>query len=349
RSLSSTGTSVAELPEVSVCVTTRDRAHLLPRLVEALEAQTLGVSNFEVVVTDDGSVDDTFSVLRNLAESSSLQLRPLRHRSSRGPGAGRNLAWQTARGGIVAFIDDDCVPTPGWLEAHLQAQTRAEITQGRVEADSPPGQECGPFARSVSVPDENGLYETCNICYRRQWLVKMGGFDGAFRKSGEDADLAWRAKGSGASTAFVPDALVYHDVNPSSWRRAMRDTLRWTGVVRLVDRHPHLRSRFGSGPTWRKSHAPAALAAGGIAAASGALLAGRPRLALGALIAVVPYARHRLRVEPLGSSRSERILLVPPQLAIDVAEAVVIVSTRARLRFDRNSRATPAHEGRRAL
>jgi GT2 family glycosyltransferase len=318
--------------QISVCVSTRGRARLLPRLIDALECQTLDRSKFEVVITDDGSSDETWDVLRDLANRTSFLMRTARNEVSGGPGAGRNRAWQAARARLVAFTDDDCVPTPTWLEAHLLALRQSDITQGAVKGDPSQVERLGPFSRLVGVPDENGLYETCNVCYRREWLVKLGGFDTRFRRSGEDADLAWRAKELGASTAFVEDALVHHDVESSSWRRALRDTLRWTGVVLLVDRHPHLRSRFGQGATWRRAHLPSALAALGLSGAALAFVRGRPVLGYAATVAAAPYVRHRLFVEPITERRAARFKLLFPQLILDLSELGVIVSTRAQLK-----------------
>jgi GT2 family glycosyltransferase len=334
-----------ERVQISVCVSTRGRARLLPRLIDALECQTLDRSKFEVVITDDGSSDETWEVLRNLASRTSFLMRTARNEVPGGPGAGRNRAWQAARAPLVAFTDDDCVPTPTWLEAHLFALRRSDITQGAVKGDPSQIGNLGPFSRVVGVPDENGLYETCNVCYRREWLVKLGGFDTRFRRSGEDADLAWRAKELGASTTFVEDALVHHDVESSSWRRALRDTLRWTGVVLLVDRHPHLRSRFGEGATWRRAHLPAALAGLGMFGAALALVGHRPVLVYAATVAAAPYVRHRLFVEPISEPRVSRFRLLLPQLILDLSELGVIVSTRAQLKYRKFQAEVPALRG----
>lgn len=319
-------------PRIAVCVPTRNRAWLLPRLVAALEQQTVARNRFEVVVADDGSSDDTWAVLSDLAARSKVRLHTVRNATSGGPGAGRNTAWRRTAAPLIAFVDDDCVPAPEWLAAHLAALEHADISQGRVEADPAQAGHAGPFSRTIGVAEENGLYETCNIAYRREWLERLEGFDIRFHRSGEDADLAWRAKELGASTVFVPDALVYHDVNPSSWRRAMRDTLRWTGVVDLVERHPQLRSRFGPGPTFRAAHRPALLAAAAFAFVAWAASTRRWAWAGLGLLGSVPYADLRLRRLPIVVPRRKRLGLLLPALAVDVAEVVVIRAWRVRAR-----------------
>lgn len=326
--------SSVQVPDISVCVTTRNRAHLLPRLADALERQEIDRNRFEVVIANDASTDRSREVLDDLIEQSPLRIRVL-HRDTRGgPAAGRNLAWRAAAAQLIAFTDDDCVPTPAWLSSHLSALAHVDISQGKVLSDPDQNAKAGPRARRIAVVDENGLYETCNISYRKTWLERLNGFDTNFRRAGEDADLAWRAKLAGAKTAFSHEALVYHDVDPFSWTRELRNTWRWEGVVLLADRHPSLRARFGAGRrSWRRYHRPALLAAGGMFVAGSALVARRPSAVLLGTTAAAPYAWYRLRSEPVDQAKRIRLRLFIPMLTIDASEAAVVVVTEARLRL----------------
>ncbi len=326
-------TSIDLVPDISVCVATCNRARLLPRLIAALEQQSLDPSRFEVVIADDASTDDTQEVLRELSGRSPLHVRVVRNEERGGPASARNLAWRSAIAPFVAFTDDDCVPTPGWLALHLEALGGVDIAQGRVAPDPAQAHGAGPLARSIAVVDENGLYETCNISYRRSWLEGLDGFDPTFRRAGEDADLAWRAKLAGASTTFSADALVYHDVDPFSWRRELRNTRRWAGVVLLVGRYPHLRARFGIGRSWRGAHRPAVLAAGALVLIAWGI-ASRRILAISVGAAgMAPYTWYRLHAHPVAGGRRQRLKLLGPVFTIDLAELAVITSTRARLWF----------------
>lgn len=327
-------TSSVRAPDISVCVATRNRAHLLPRLVAALERQEIGPDRFEVIITDDASTDRTREVLEELAKRSPLRIRVMSNTSRGGPASGRNKAWQASTSELIAFTDDDCVPTPGWLGAHLSSLAHVDITQGRVLSDPDQNARAGAMARRIAVIDENGLYETCNISYRKSWLESLGGFDTDFRQAGEDADLAWRAKTAGATTAFAPDALVYHDVDAFSWKRELRNTRRWAGIVLLAERHPHLRERFKPGAhSWRSYHRPALLAAGGLGVA-GLGIAGRSaRIVLFGAAAMLPYSWVRLRAEPVDESKRIRLRLFFPMLTIDASEAAVVAATEARLRL----------------
>src|SRR5207244_4750581 len=93
-------------PTVSVVVATHTRAHLLPRLMAALEAQ-VDAGPFEAVVVDDGSTDGTWTELQRLARTASVPVEAARHATRAGPAAARNAGWRRARGPVVAFADDD--------------------------------------------------------------------------------------------------------------------------------------------------------------------------------------------------------------------------------------------------
>lgn len=327
-------TTSAQAPEISVCVATRNRAHLLPRLISALESQDIDPTRFEVIIANDASTDGTAEVLEQLREKSPLEIRVVHNPSRGGPAAGRNLAWRASNAELIAFTDDDCVPTPRWLRMHLSNLAGVDISQGRVLSDPHQNARAGPMARRIAVVDENGLYETCNICYRKSWLERLEGFDVGFRQAGEDADLAWRAKSAGATTAFSPEALVHHDVEPFSWKRELRQTRRWAGVVLLADRHPHLRNRFGAGRgSWRRYHRPALMASGGLLLVGWGIITrkGWPGFVGGA--ATAPYAWCRLHAEPVDAARRTRLRLFFPMLTIDAAEAAVVVATQTRLRL----------------
>jgi glycosyltransferase involved in cell wall biosynthesis len=306
-------------PKVSVVVATYQRAALLPRLVAALEAQTLGPDAFEVVFVDDGSSDGTPEVLAGLARGSALRIEVLGDGINRRQAAARNLGWSRARAPVVAFTDDDCVPAPDWLERGLEAMgdatERGRVVVGRTVPD--PAQEhlAGPFSRSITVADAT-YFETCNVFYRRADLEAVGGFDEAFRShGGEDTDLGWRIRKRGAEALFEPRALVHHDVKPSDLRAATREALRWTGIPRVVRLHPEGRALLFAGLFWKPSH-PLALGA-----LAGLLLSTRKS---SALALAIPWVLYRVKVAPLAPGRRRRWMVLPGALLVDLAEVTAM-------------------------
>lgn len=316
----------------AVVVATHDRAALLPRLVAALEDQR-DAPPFEVVIVDDASGDSTVAVLERLRRESSLSLRVIRLPRNRGPAAARNAGWRAAvQAGVIAFTDDDCTPTPEWLGRLTGVLGSVDVAQGRTVPHPDQSANLGPFARTLRVEREDGYYQTCNIAYRRDLLERLGGFDETFRYPvGEDTDLAWRAIGSGAATSFVPEAVVWHDVRPSSLRTQLNDTWRWHNVPLTVRRHPGLRARFTHRVFWKPAHPRALLAAAGIATALARPTRGWALTA--AATAFGPYVHYRLCDSPLpGTGPRRRILLMPAALLLDLSEVAVCLIGSARWR-----------------
>lgn len=256
-------------PEVSVVVPTRDRPERLARLLRALESQTLGAGRFEVVVCDDGSTDPTVAtVLARASAPAPLgaarrpALTVLRRRDAGGPAVARNAGWRAARGALVAFVDDDCVPTPRWLEALVDAHAAARladpalaVVRGPVLPDPAEYPAAfGPCSTTLWVTGPGPRFETANVAYPRALLQRLGGFDASLVLAGEDTDLGWRALEAGATVVWAGDALVHHGVVfQGPWGRLTRGW-RWRYVPAVFARHPGLRRELGLGVFWSPWH-----------------------------------------------------------------------------------------------
>src|SRR5207302_8652305 len=121
---------------------------------------------------------------------------------------------------------------------------RADCCQGPTLPRPDQANRLGPWARTMRVERENKRFPTCNMAYRRDVLEELGGFRQEFlgpRTSGEDTDLGWRALEAGKRLEFAPDALVHHEVWPSSWADYVRDRPRWGMIVQVVRYHPEAR------------------------------------------------------------------------------------------------------------
>ena len=244
-------------PRASVVLATHDRADRLAALLDGLRAQT--ADGFEVVVVDDASTDDTPRVLREEAARGDLELRTVRFEANRGPAAARNAGWRAARAPFVAFTDDDCVPSPGWLEAMLEAhaQQPAALVQGRTDPHPDELHADGPFSRTLRVHRAGPHFQTCNVAYPRALLERLGGFDEVTFTvpGGEDADLAWRALGDGVPVAFSQRAQVFHAVSRLGALGKLRVAWRWSETMRIYARYPRLRrDSLLYGVFWKGTH-----------------------------------------------------------------------------------------------
>ena len=313
-------------PRVSVVFATHNRAQRLADLLDSLRRQTVPASDFDVVVVDDGSTDETPSVLDEAERAGDLGLRRRRLEPARGPAAARNAGWRAAQGELIAFTDDDCVASPGWLAAGLEAAGRHPgcILQGATEPRPDELDALGVFSRTLRVP-EGGLYfQTCNVFYPRELVDRVDGFDEATFTvpGGEDADLAWRAIGAGAGTAFVPDARVFHAVSRIGPVGKLRVAWRWSETVKIYGRHPELRRRaLVHGVFWKRTHLDVLRLALAVALPA--------RLGLLRAWLAYPYLRHLL---DRGRSEGGGLLLAPYYLVHDLVEVAAMARGSARYR-----------------
>jgi glycosyltransferase involved in cell wall biosynthesis len=330
---------VATEPAISVVVATRDRRDRLPRLIDALAAQR-DAPPFEVVIVDDGSRDGTFAELERLASATPFRLVPLRRDQSGGPGQARNDGWRRAQAPLIAFTDDDCAPQPEWLGLLAKDLTDTDAVQGRTIPDPTQLDRRNAFSHTVYAEGEWGFYEACNMAYRREVLEAHAGFDAQFQYSlfngqgtgpifGEDTDLAWRAKRSGARIVFDPNAVVFHEVRRQGYLEHLRGLQRYEGLALAMKRVPELRALCRHRVFWRPAHPRALLAAAGVAAA-----ARRPsspgRLLLAAALSV-PYVRYRRNVAPLGGTRNGPAVIALAFLS-DLVETAVLAAGSVRYR-----------------
>jgi glycosyltransferase involved in cell wall biosynthesis len=314
-------------PRVSVAVSTYQRADRISRLLRSLSRQTLPPTDFEVVVYDDGSRDDSVATIRQLIPELGYPLRLIEGSANRGPAAGRNEAWRAASAPVVAFTDDDCVPDADWLRVGLQAfdDPAVDVVVGRVEPAPDQLGDLGPFSRTLRVSDAR-FFATANCFYRRSALEAADGFDEQFRRAaGEDTDLGLRVLGEHGRAQFAISALVHHDVRRSDVRASAREAWsKWIDLALVVRKHPQIRETLLYRRIfWKKSHAVWLLAAAGVAVAG----TREPWAALAAL----PYLQHRLLSRPLAVGVGA-ITSLPGAVLVDGIEVACMVRSSLRYR-----------------
>ena len=306
-----------------VVVPTFNRRDLLMNTLESLQGQER--QPVTTIVVSDGSTDGT----DELAKSAGFTVL----RTDRVHAAGaRNRGWRDAgdRADVVAFLDDDCRADPAWLAALIEPF--ADPSVGLVQGRTVPAGEMGRFDRSIRVEGETGLYESCNIAYRRVALEQVGGFDERFgaaewsgrggeraaRPFGEDTDLAWRVQRAGWRTAFADGAVVRHHVFPGTFQDRLRESWRQGNFAPLMSRVPELRDRLPGSRWFLRRHGPLV----DLALAGGVIAIRKPRL--GAAL-VAPYAVWLVR-------RHRRPAPLARQAATDMTAAVSLLLSSIRSR-----------------
>jgi glycosyltransferase involved in cell wall biosynthesis len=252
-------------PRLSVIVCSLNGAAGVDSCLRAVGRQSIR-PGLEVILVDDGSTDGTGDVGR--AHGATV----IRHPVNRGLAAARNSGVAAAAAPVVAFLDDDCEPGPCWAEHLLAGYGEGIIgvggpirpadsggwVSGYLRRNNPLRPQERDLARGTSLPYRFYLYlrrdwgrrdelarrevysfAGANMSFRRDALIRAGGFDERFRFGGEELDLCMRlAQGSHGALLFVPDAEVVHRFVPS-----VRDCLRRSraygrGSARLYRKWP---------------------------------------------------------------------------------------------------------------
>ncbi|SOD72178.1 mycofactocin system glycosyltransferase [Jatrophihabitans sp. GAS493] len=292
RSLSDAGVihpvppPMATRPDITAVIPVRDRVTMLGRCLDAIEP------GLRVVVVDDGSRDP--SAIAAVCRRRGVEL--IRRPQSGGAGAARNSGLVGLDTDFVAFLDSDCIPTPGWLTAlaaHLvdpmvgavaprivatpttaarSAVARYTAVAGSLDLGERPAR-VQPGTRVAYVPTAALLVRTTAL---QDVLTDGQVFDPALRY-GEDVDLIWRLHKAGWRIRYDPTVLVEHH-EPQTWTQLLSRRYRYgTSAGPLAVRHPSAMVPLVLQP-WP-------------ALAVGAALTGRRRTALlGAAGAVVSLA-----------------------------------------------------------
>ena len=232
---------------LSVVVPTYNRSEVLRVCLASLARQTLPSDQFEVLVVDDGSTDDTESVVRSF--QGALLVRYLRQPHNRGRAAARNRGIREATGDVVVFVDSDVFPVPGFLAAHRSVHLASPRAVGRGPLLLTNHLD-DPFGKPPLLPDPSPAFlDTANASVRREHLLAAGGFDEEFRHYGwEDADLGLRLRRMGLRRVYDRRALAYHYQPPATPESVpellQKEEERARMAVRFLRKHPGLASRF---------------------------------------------------------------------------------------------------------
>jgi glycosyltransferase involved in cell wall biosynthesis len=269
------------LPFVSVIVATYDRPDYVKRCLVSILANKF--EGFEVIVVDQSPQQDTERAIAQLDLHHS-RLRYL-HSDIVGLSSARNLGVSHARGEILAFIDDDAVATPHWIEAFARVFEEHVPQPGMIGGKIEPLWE---VPRPPWYPPERefllGIYDIgdevqlfppgdlpigANFAIGKRLLQSVGGFDvraGFNRRrrhsmlAGEDSLLALKIQEQGLPIYYQPAACVLHTVNASKLRKTyFLKRHFWEGatIVAIRDmQHPHLPMKFLGNIRWHGLRIP---------------------------------------------------------------------------------------------
>jgi glycosyltransferase involved in cell wall biosynthesis len=240
---------------ITVIIATRERASLLAATLDAFsELEWPGVP-FDILVVDNGSMDDTPAVVQQKAQCARV---PIAYLAEPTPGKSNALNAAVARAGgdLLVFTDDDVLPSPGWLAAYVRAfaETGADFAAGRVlplwEAPAPKWLSPDLYA-ALSVVDggtqrvrlTRGAADFimpigANMAVRRHVVDRVGGWNPDLGKlqgtlrTGEDHEFMLKITAAGFAGVYEPEACVRHRVPVDRLRLAYFQRWFWdNGVI----------------------------------------------------------------------------------------------------------------------
>ena len=232
-------------PRLSVVVCAYNEERLLEECLSSLDR--LDYPNLDVIVCDDGSTDRTLEIARRYP----FRVLDLPHG---GLSAARNAGAEAATGEYVAYLDADAHCHPEW-PYHLVLSMEDD---GVVATGGPnlPVPGVGFVERAVAV-SPGGPVEVlvsdnraehvpgCNMTFRRDALLAVGGFDVSFTSAGDDVDVCWKLLDRGGQIAFAPAAQVRHH-RRSTVKGYLKQQRNYGRSERMVaSRHAHRFNRLG--------------------------------------------------------------------------------------------------------
>jgi GT2 family glycosyltransferase len=203
-------------PAVSVVVPTRGRAAYLEVTLDSLLAQRTETA-YEILVVDDGAQDATAEVVE-----SRPRVRYVAHGASRGLNAARNTGIRETGAALIAFVDDDVLAPPGWLDAlaagaarHPQAEAFGGPIRARCEGRTPRscGREGPPITTLDLGPDDHEADAAwgANFAVRRAAVERIGPFDERIvRPHGDEEDWLERLRAAGGTIVYLAHAGLDH-------------------------------------------------------------------------------------------------------------------------------------------
>ena len=238
--------------DLAVVIPTRQRWEMLERCLDRLAQQT--VAGFQIVVVADGR--DQYPDLGRHVDRVDLL-----DQDHAGPGVARNLGVAHTERPLILLMGDDMMAAPDLVQRHLEAHDRhpraEDAVLGMVEWDK--GSSRGAmqqwlewsgtqfdYAAIGGEAAEVGWarFYSSNVSVKREFFLRVGGFDPGFRFLYEDTELGWRLGQEGMELWFEPDALSYHD-HVYNWASLRRRFETAAGAERqMVQKYPWFRPWF---------------------------------------------------------------------------------------------------------
>lgn len=214
--------------DISLVICTFNRQKFIPSALQSLLTQTLSTKQFEVVIVNNNSTDNTEAIVRQfITKHPSLNFTYVVE-TTKGLSAARNRGIKEAKSPLITFMDDDGEATPDFLEkvlSYMQENEHVAGVGGKVlpiyESKEP--KWLNPWLGGMLTIIDYGEKEFtftghkypagCNMTYRKSLLDSVGGFNEALLWRVDDKYIFYEIQNVNKEIIYLPEAVVYHNID----------------------------------------------------------------------------------------------------------------------------------------
>lgn len=190
-------------PPISIVIPIKNRGKLLPDLIKNL--LNLDYSEYEIIIVDDCSTDNTKTLLKTYPVKSILLNKSV------GSAKARNIGIKEAKNEIIALTDSDCFVSRNWLKSLIPYLNNYDVVGGRVKFLDETESKFNPFNTKneivLSEKSSTNFLNTSNMLFKKELWQSVGGF---LNYRIEDMEFSWRTMKKGFKLIYVPKGLVIH-------------------------------------------------------------------------------------------------------------------------------------------
>jgi glycosyltransferase involved in cell wall biosynthesis len=215
---------------ISAIIPTYNAARFLPEALASIRRQAY--EPLEIIVVDDGSTDETKSLMADWPDVRYL------HQQNQGAAAARNTGIQAARGDLLAFLDADDLWTPDHLRIlllHLHSEPVLQFVWGTTHYVRM-SEEAGKIRVSPPVRESASLFGIGSAVFRRSAFDEVGLFNVELR-IGEDTDWLARARFARVAQRHIPETVMIYRTRKGSLMEGAGTTTVTDVLMRSIRRH----------------------------------------------------------------------------------------------------------------
>lgn len=216
--------------KISLIICTYNRDRYLPEALESIKRQTINSSEFQVIIVDNFSTDNTAAISQKfIKENPSINIKYC-FEENKGLSFARNRGIKEAESPIISYVDDDAILSPNFLEEMLMffnKYTDAVGAGGKVIPKYEDGKEPEwmnkflygfvgklDYGSDILQFNENMKYPAgCNMTYKKEILKKAGGFNNVLKFRSDDKYIFHKVKLISDKIYYVPNAWLFHYID----------------------------------------------------------------------------------------------------------------------------------------